>query len=307
MLSQLTMYFVADSSDELFAMEDGYSFKYRLEKYANNPKESYFSDNRYKEQVDLRIGAISDPEPYQILYQGQSGATLETDPQFTTFAAWLKDKVTKDGPPIGVSPVGFKSALLDEDQVALEKAWDLAMKKGAGNNLLYRPGTTYYVTSDLITAYNIKEDWFFDKERSMLDKRIIAIAPVARFTLDTLTKSDRGGLIVREPFNGAFIASNLKKVKCPIAQTIEKEMFWLYFPELRNVMVNYYVYNHQSDAQWMSFDDFFWKRLFSAQIYKATDQFDRDIEDYRYGVDALYEAQKIKETMRTWETDLWHY
>ncbi|NBP30509.1 MAG: gliding motility protein GldN, partial [Flavobacteriia bacterium] len=48
-------------------------------------------------------------------------------------------------------------------------------------------------------------------------------------------------------------------------------------------------------------------RLFSAQIYKATDQFDRDIEDYRYGVDALYEAQKIKETMRTWETDLWHY
>jgi hypothetical protein len=57
----------------------------------------------------------------------------------------------------------------------------------------------------------------------------------------------------------------------------------------------------------MSFDDLFWKRLFSAQIYKATDQFDRDIEDFRYGVDALYEAQKIKETMRTWETDLWHY
>jgi hypothetical protein len=84
-------------------------------------------------------------------------------------------------------------------------------------------------------------------------------------------------------------------------------MFWLYFPQLRNVIVNYFVYNEQSDAQWMSFDDLFWKRLFSAQIYKATDQFDRDIEDYRYGVDALYEAQKIKETMRTWETDLWHY
>ena len=84
-------------------------------------------------------------------------------------------------------------------------------------------------------------------------------------------------------------------------------MFWLYFPELRNVMVNYYVYNNQSDAQWMTFDDFFWKRMFSATIYRASDQFDREIEDYRYGVDALYEAEKIKETMRTWETDLWNY
>jgi hypothetical protein len=89
--------------------------------------------------------------------------------------------------------------------------------------------------------------------------------------------------------------------------TAEYELFWLYFPELRNVMVNYYVYNNQSDAQWMSFDDFFWKRMFTATIYRASDQFDREIEDYRYGVDALYEAEKIKETMRTWETDLWNY
>jgi hypothetical protein len=57
----------------------------------------------------------------------------------------------------------------------------------------------------------------------------------------------------------------------------------------------------------MSFDDFFWKRMFSATIYRSSDQFDRDVEDYRYGVDALYEAEKIKETMRTWETDLWNY
>jgi hypothetical protein len=87
----------------------------------------------------------------------------------------------------------------------------------------------------------------------------------------------------------------------------EREMFWLYFPHLRNVIKNYYVYNDKSDAQWMSFDDLFWKRKFSAMIYKTSDKFDRDVEDYRFGVDALYEAEKIKEEIRKWEHDVWNF
>ena len=89
--------------------------------------------------------------------------------------------------------------------------------------------------------------------------------------------------------------------------TEEKEMFWLYFPELRNVIVNYYTYNNTSDAQWMSFDDLFWKRKFNAQIYRTSDKFDREIEDYRFGVDALREAEKIKGEIRMWEHDVWNY
>jgi len=89
--------------------------------------------------------------------------------------------------------------------------------------------------------------------------------------------------------------------------TEEKEMFWLYFPELRNVIVNYYTYNDKSDALWMSFDDLFWKRKFNAQIYRTSDKFDREIEDYRFGVDALREAEKIKGEIRKWEHDVWNY
>ena len=176
-------------------------------------------------------------------------------------------------------------------------------KKTGRDTTLELPSKTYFLTSDMITAYNIKEDWFFDKERSMLDKRIISIAPVARFSIDDTRPSKRGELIVKK-FDNSFTTS---KPISSLNNVVELEMFWLYFPQLRNVMVNYYVYNNQSDAQWMSFDDFFWKRMFTATIYRASDQFDREIEDYRYGVDALYEAEKIKETMRTWETDLWNY
>jgi hypothetical protein len=87
----------------------------------------------------------------------------------------------------------------------------------------------------------------------------------------------------------------------------EKELFWLYFPELRDVIVNYYVYSDQSDAQWMSFDDVFWKRRFTSTIYKTSDKFDREIQDYKYGVDALYQAEKIKDDIRRWEHDVWNY
>jgi gliding motility associated protien GldN len=163
---------------------------------------------------------------------------------------------------------------------------------------------------------DLKEDWFFDKERSMLDKRIICITPVARFKYDS--EKNRSGVEEQEEivrysnFIGVSPTGALEVLEDGqpsefTEEFVELELFWLYFPQLRHVLVNYYVYNDQNDAYRMSYDDLFWKRMFSARMYKKTDQYDRSVEDYRYGVDALYEAEKFKETMRTWETDLWNY
>jgi len=311
MLGDLILYFVADTSDFDYKQEDGFSFKYRLNKDATHGNNSYFKSYYYNKMINSRVGINISSSVWQCpLYQGAKNVSYTASPTDKNFQTWFTTFDAADVAPLGVSQQGYTCPIQLEPKVKLEIAWNKAYKEAVKNNVaveLERPGLTYYLTSDLITAYNIKEDWFFDKERSMLDKRIIAIAPVAKFTLDTNKISGRGALIVKEPVKDKFTAADLLGTPAPINNTVEKELFWLYFPELRNVMVNYYVYNNQSDAQWMSFDDFFWKRLFSAQIYKATDQFDRDIEDYRYGVDALYEAQKIKESMRTWETDLWHY
>jgi hypothetical protein len=86
-----------------------------------------------------------------------------------------------------------------------------------------------------------------------------------------------------------------------------RELFWLYFPHCRFVFNNYFVYNDQNDAQWMSFDDLFWKRRFSSTIYKESNTFDRNIESFRMGADALMEAEKIKEEIRTIEHDVWSF
>lgn len=132
-----------------------------------------------------------------------------------------------------------------------------------------------WIKSKDIVSYEIKEDWFFDKERSVMDVRILGMCPV----IYSATKE-----------GGKY-----------------EELFWLYFPNCRFVFNNYFAYNTKNDAQWMSFDDVFWKRQFSSYIVKESNVFDRKIDSYRTGVDALRESEKITEEIRLIEHDVWHF
>lgn len=140
---------------------------------------------------------------------------------------------------------------------------------------VYPPRDTFFYESKDIVQYKIKEDWFFDKERSVLDVRIIGLAPV-RY------KKDQNGNI-----------------------TGLQEMFWLYFPECRYVFQNFYVQSRNNDSQRMSFDDLFWKRMFQSYAVKESNLYDRDVDSYKAGVDALLEAEKIKDKIFKFEHDLW--
>jgi hypothetical protein len=305
----LTIYEVADTS--FTAIEDGYALKYPIKSSMPNTKFPYFDDLSYRSKINKKFsfGGIGPKWTIDRPVTVDSWEILRTN-KTESFDAWYTRLTTK-GDSIAQDPKDYEQ-LTREPKEMLREAYNRISFGG-----LRRPDVVKFISSQSITAYNIKEDWFFDKERSLLDKRIIAIAPVARCKPldieDPNEVSDDGidryknliginRLGFKEEYDAQ--AGTHSQYDGPF---IEKELFWLYFPELRNVMVNYYVYNNQSDAQWMTFDDFFWKRMFSATIYRASDQFDREIEDYRYGVDALYEAEKIKENMRTWETDLWNY
>jgi gliding motility associated protien GldN len=146
---------------------------------------------------------------------------------------------------------------------------------------VYPPQDTIWYVSKDIVQYRVKEDWFFDKERSVLDVRIIAIAPVI--------------YKVEESPSGQKAITGLE------------ELFWLYFPHCRFVFNNYFVYNDKNDAQWMSYDDLFWKRRFNSTIYKASNVYDRKVDSFRTGVDALMESEKIKEDIRIIEHDVWSF
>jgi gliding motility associated protien GldN len=129
-----------------------------------------------------------------------------------------------------------------------------------------------------IKKFKIKEDWFFDKQKSVMEVRIIGICPV-RERLDPQTGEFRG----------------------------YSDMFWVYFPELRRVIANKEIYNRFNNiAQQITYDDVFMKRMFSSYIYKEDNVYDRRIEDYlKNGLEALLESEDIKDKIRNFEHDLW--
>lgn len=133
---------------------------------------------------------------------------------------------------------------------------------------------------DKVIGYRIKEDWFFDKQRSVMDVRIIGIAPMI-YMMDETGNVREGN------------------VKMPI--------FWIYYPEARKLFANAEVFNRENDAERRSFDDIFQKRLFGSYIYKESNVYDRRIEDYKTGLSALLESERIKEEITNFEHDLWEF
>lgn len=130
-----------------------------------------------------------------------------------------------------------------------------------------------------VKEIRLKEEWFFDKQRSVMDVRIIGIQPVAE-NIDPATGEVRG----TEP------------------------MFWVYFPEARNIFANVDVFNRHNDAERWTLDDVFWKRMFGSYIYKIQNVYDRQISDYTMnGLDQMLEAERIKDDIFAMESDLWEY
>jgi len=134
-------------------------------------------------------------------------------------------------------------------------------------------------STDLV-SYMLKEDWFFDKQRSIMDVRILGICPF-KMQVDQ---------------NGTAIPGS------------SQMMFWIYFQQLRPVLANAEVYNTHNDAERRTYEDIFWKRQFSSRIIEETNVANRRIGDYlKDPLDQLLEAEKIKGDMFNLEHDIWQY
>lgn len=130
---------------------------------------------------------------------------------------------------------------------------------------------------DSVLKYRIKEDWVFDRQRSIFEPRIIGIAP-----------------LVKPKGVGA-------------ADVDYQPAFWIYFPEARQILATKEVVSRASDATGLSFDDVFMKRIFTSYIVKQSNDKDERVKDYAQGIDKLYESERIKKTLMDWELNLWQY
>jgi gliding motility associated protien GldN len=143
---------------------------------------------------------------------------------------------------------------------------------------------TFRIQTEDVAGYMIKGMWYFDKRQGELKYRLIALSPMG------------------------------KDVQTLGVENIEDEelyeLFWVFFPSIRDVLHDAKVFNPKNAAQPISFDHLLNARRFSSTIIKEENVYgNRAIEDYVRGnsLFQLLEADKIKEDIRNKEIDMWNY
>ena len=128
-----------------------------------------------------------------------------------------------------------------------------------------------------IRKYRIKEDWIFDRNQGQMVVRIIGIAPVK----DLYDENN----VYRGP----------------------QAMFWFYYPDIRNLLAQYEVYNPQNDIARYTWDEFFESRQFSSKITKVSNPYNTEFKDNLNPMESLYEGKHTSEEIFNKEADMWVY
>lgn len=140
------------------------------------------------------------------------------------------------------------------------------------------------LTSQDIEGFKIKGLWYFDKRQGELKYRLLALAPIAP-DVQTMGRED-------------------------IDITEQLPLFWVWFPDARNLLHDMKVFNPKNSAFPISFDHILNARRFNSIIYREENIFgDRDVSEYVKGnsLFQVIESNKIKDQIRNKELDMWSY
>ena len=172
---------------------------------------------------------------------------------------------------------------------------EVVKKDRKGNVISVTPATTIpaiktldpqYINKQELTAqdvsgYKIKGFWYFDKRLSELKYRLLGICPVA---------------------------PEAKERNAESPDVIE--LFWVYFPSIRDILHDAKAFNNRNSAMPIDFDTLLNSRKFNGVIYQEENvQGDRTVEDYMKdnAQMQLLESDRIKDKIRDFEQDMWNY
>ena len=222
----------------------------------------------------------------------------------------------------------FKN-ILNADQVMTRLGGDsvLVEEFNENNEVVRSHYESRAFSGENVVKFRIKEDWIFDKQRSVFEPRIVGIAPLitpqipgmeSSLGINPSQEQAAGNYDPFDPFavkpepaasEGAAPVNNpLTNYATAGTQIDATPAFWIYFPEARHVFVNKEVMNRHNDATGLSYDDVFIKRIFASYIVKQSNPEDLRIKDYiKDDIDRLFESERIKKSLMDYEQDLWSY
>jgi gliding motility associated protien GldN len=128
-----------------------------------------------------------------------------------------------------------------------------------------------------VTKFRIKEDIFFDKQRSRLETRIIGVAPLMNIT------------------TSAELAESVGATPA----------FWLYFPQLRYSLIQVDISDPDKGLYDMTMDDFFVQNKFaSAIVRESSPGMLQNLKETENGGQQL-DGKKVEEKLDAYKKKLW--
>ncbi|NNC49696.1 MAG: gliding motility protein GldN [Flaviramulus sp.] len=137
------------------------------------------------------------------------------------------------------------------------------------------------ITAADIKQYHIKGLWYFDKRQAEMKYRLLGIAPVAPDV--NFIDEDQPDLV---------------------------PLFWVFFPDAREVLHEAKSFNNENSTMPFSFDHVLNARRFHGYIFKEENvQGDRAVSEYvsQNALMQLLESERIKDKIRDFELDMWTY
>jgi gliding motility associated protien GldN len=129
-----------------------------------------------------------------------------------------------------------------------------------------------------VVKFWLKEDWFFDAKYSKIEVRITGVCPIK-------VKKDKDGNIMGY-----------------------EQLYWLYFPNIRGVLVNYEAFKKQEENDpRISFDDVFtFDRKFNSYVVIKAGNKLRELKQTKTELDVKLENEKTKVYHFNKQTQLWN-
>lgn len=152
-------------------------------------------------------------------------------------------------------------------------------------------GTDRYETkTENVKLLKIKGMWYIDRRDSQMKYRLLGIAAMGQ---DPSTMGQFGP--DGQPLGG---------------QDELIDLFWIYYPDAREVLANAVVFNNKNLSSDITYDDILNARRFSSIIYKSENGLGNGvIKDYipNDADEQLEESERIKAQILQMENDMWNY
>ena|SRR5690606_29329855 len=147
----------------------------------------------------------------------------------------------------------------------------------------------YETTNDKVRMIKMMGMWFIDKRDGQLKYRPLGIAAMGPDP--TFTAQKARGLIMSD-------------------EEELVDLFWIFYPDAREILANNEVYNRKNQSADLSFDDLLNARRFSSVIYKSSAGLGEGlIKDYvpRNAEEQIEESNRIKGQILAMENEMWNY